>query len=51
VDAVVELITATDERAVELRQNTPFAGILSERERLRVLAAFDATHPRAAATA
>ncbi|MFB9449689.1 helix-turn-helix domain-containing protein [Dactylosporangium vinaceum] len=51
VDAVVDMITARTEVAAELRQNTPFAGLLTERERLKVLAAFDATHPRAARSA
>nr|BFE64543.1 helix-turn-helix domain-containing protein [Dactylosporangium thailandense] len=51
VDAVVDMITARTELAAEFRQNTPFAGLLTDRERLKVLAAFDATHPRAARSA
>ncbi|WP_432834081.1 helix-turn-helix domain-containing protein [Dactylosporangium sp. CA-092794] len=51
VDAVVDMITSRTEVAAELRQNTPFAGLLTERERLKVLAAFDATHPRVALSA
>ncbi|MGI5246600.1 helix-turn-helix domain-containing protein [Dactylosporangium sp. CA-139066] len=51
VDAVVDMITSRTEAAAEFRQNTPFAGLLTERERLKVLAAFDATHPRVALSA
>lgn len=51
VDAVVDVITSRTELAAELRQNTPFAGVLTDRERLKVLAAFDATHPRPAVSA
>jgi hypothetical protein len=34
------LITDQGERAMRLRQSTPFAGVLSARERERVYAAF-----------
>jgi excisionase family DNA binding protein len=37
---VLEALTSRDGRAVELRQNTPFAGVLSVEERRAVLAAF-----------
>ncbi|MFB9447490.1 hypothetical protein Dvina_01895 [Dactylosporangium vinaceum] len=45
------MITSRTELAAEFRQNTMFAGLLAERERLKVLAAFDTTHPRAARSA
>ncbi|WP_433059510.1 helix-turn-helix domain-containing protein [Dactylosporangium sp. CS-033363] len=51
VDAVVDMITARTDEAADFRQNTPFAGLLTERERLKVLASFDATHPRRARSA
>jgi excisionase family DNA binding protein len=38
LDGVVEALTARSERGRELRQNSPFAGVLSESERGRVLA-------------
>lgn len=34
------VLTSTSPQALELRQNTPFAGVLTERERLKALAAF-----------
>jgi hypothetical protein len=40
VEAVLEVLTSRSEYAVELRQNSPFAGVLSEAERQAVLAAF-----------
>jgi excisionase family DNA binding protein len=40
VDAVLETITSRSPLSVELRQNTPFAGVLTERERLTVLSRF-----------
>ena len=39
-DAVFEALTSGAEWAVELRQNSPFAGVMSESERAVVLAAF-----------
>ena len=39
-DAVFEALTSEAEWAVELRQNSPFAGVLSESERAAVLAYF-----------
>jgi excisionase family DNA binding protein len=40
VDEVLDVITSRAERAVELRQNSPFAGVLSTQERSEVAAAF-----------
>jgi len=37
---IAALITGPDERATRLRQSTPFAGLLTVRERERVYAAF-----------
>ena len=39
---IASFITDPGERATRLRQSTPFAGVLSERERERVYAAFRA---------
>ena len=39
-DTVFEALTTDAEWAVELRQNSPFAGVLSESERAAVLASF-----------
>lgn len=40
VEALVATLVAPSRRAVELRQNSPFAGVLTERERAKALAAF-----------
>lgn len=40
VEAVLDVLTSRDPHAVELRQNSPFAGVLSEQERHAVLDAF-----------
>lgn len=40
IDEVVSVLTGRDERSVELRQNSPFAGVLSDDERRRVLQSF-----------
>lgn len=40
VDGVVDVMVGTDEHACELRQNTPFAGVLADEERRQVLADF-----------
>ena len=37
---VVDVMTSRSQRAVELRQNSPFAGVLTEAERARVHQAF-----------
>jgi hypothetical protein len=39
-DLVLQVLTSRDPRAVELRQNSPFAGVLSPEERRAVLTAF-----------
>lgn len=39
-DGILEALTSPAPRARELRQNSPFAGVLTEEERARVLAAF-----------
>ena len=38
--AVLEALTSQDPESVELRQNSPFAGVLSQPQRQRVLEAF-----------
>jgi excisionase family DNA binding protein len=40
LDGLLEALTERSERGCELRQNSPFAGVLTERERTRVLASF-----------
>lgn len=40
VDQVASVLTGTDERSCELRQNSPFASSLSDRKRQQVLRAF-----------
>lgn len=40
VDDVAGVLVGTDERSCELRQNSPFAGVLSDEDRRRVLASF-----------
>jgi excisionase family DNA binding protein len=40
VDVLLATLVSTSRRAVELRQNSPFAGVLTERERTKALAAF-----------
>lgn len=42
LDAVFEALTSSAAWAVELRQNSPFAGVLPEQERAAVLASFRA---------
>jgi excisionase family DNA binding protein len=41
-ELVMDTLASTDERSHELRQNTPFAGVLDEGERSRILEAFAA---------
>ena len=41
VEGIIEILTATDERAIRLRQSSPFAGILSNQERNGILRAFE----------
>jgi hypothetical protein len=40
VDIVLGILTSREPEAVELRQNSPFAGVLEYRERERVLESF-----------
>lgn len=40
VDDVVAVLVGTDEHSSELRQNSPFAGVLSDDDRRRVLSSF-----------
>ncbi|MBV9313191.1 MAG: hypothetical protein JO100_05470 [Pseudonocardia sp.] len=40
VDDVAEILTSRSPQAVELRQNSPFAGALPQETRSKVLAAF-----------
>ena len=40
VDAVVEVLISTSEEACEMRQNSPFAGVLPDETRRKVLRAF-----------
>ena len=40
VDAVADVLTSRGPAALELRQNSPFAGVISQEVRSRVLAAF-----------
>ena len=42
VEDVIEVLTSTSPRARELRQNSPFAGVLTPAERTQVLNAFKA---------
>ena len=39
-ERILEIMTSTSREAVDLRQNTPFAGLLSDNERLAIIAAF-----------
>lgn len=43
VDELLDTLTSRSPKARELRQNSPFAGLLGEEERLRVLAAWRAS--------
>lgn len=40
LDAVVEVVTSPSEEACEMRQNSPFAGVLPDDTRVKVLRAF-----------
>jgi hypothetical protein len=42
----MDMIAAWTEVAAEFRQGTPFVWMLTERKRLKGLAAFDTAHPR-----
>jgi hypothetical protein len=39
-EAVLQTLTSQTPKAIELRQNSPFAGVLSDHERRAVLGAF-----------
>lgn len=45
-EEVLDMLTSRSPNATELRQNSPFAGVLSETERHAVLSAFGATWRR-----
>lgn len=47
-EAVLETLTAQTPQATELRQNSPFAGVLSDEERSDILTAFRELDQRAA---
>lgn len=40
IDSVISVLTEIDEESIELRQNTPFAGVISDGERRQVLRSF-----------
>ncbi|SMY01580.1 DNA-binding protein [Brevibacterium antiquum] len=40
LDELVATLTGTDERSSQLRQNSPFAGVLSDDQRMKVLRSF-----------
>jgi excisionase family DNA binding protein len=46
VDRVLDVLTSRTPRARELRQNSPFAGVLTEAERRSVLSAFNSARRR-----
>jgi hypothetical protein len=45
VDQIVRLLRSDDETARRMRQSSPFAGVLSARERLAILQHYDARRP------
>jgi excisionase family DNA binding protein len=49
IEGVLEALTSRSPRSRELRQNSPFAGVLSEHERREVLAAYGRAHHEDAA--
>ena len=48
LDELLPILTATDERAIRLRQSSPFAGLLTSEERMSILRAFQARDANAA---
>jgi hypothetical protein len=48
LDGVIRLLTSDDESAARLRQSNPFAGVLSQEERLTILKRFREHDPSAA---
>jgi excisionase family DNA binding protein len=51
LDTLLDVLVSPSARAAELRQNSPFAGVLTERERAKALAAFRAAARDAARVA
>ncbi len=47
-DQIVAQLEATDERATRLRQSSPFTGILTQSERLKIIREFQARESAAA---
>ena len=47
-EALLALLTSSDERATRLRQSSPFAGVLSPAERTAILTEFQKRESRAA---
>lgn len=43
-EAILRTLTSPSRRAVDLRQNTPFAGLLNEQERLAIISSFAANY-------
>jgi hypothetical protein len=48
VDEVVRVLTSDDERSTRLRQSNPFAGVLTQQERLAILKRFAQHDPATA---
>jgi excisionase family DNA binding protein len=48
IDELLEVMISRSQRSTELRQNSPFGAVVSERERRRILDNFRRTHPAAA---
>jgi len=46
-ERILETLTSTSREAVDLRQNTPFAGVLPNNERLTIIAAFATAYAKA----
>ena len=44
-ERLLEVLTAPAARPVELRQSSPFAGLLTDQDRQRALSSFSAAHP------
>lgn len=40
LDELIAILIGTDERSSQLRQNSPFAGVLSDEQRMKVLSSF-----------
>ncbi len=48
LETLLALLTSREERAAQLRQSSPFAGILTPEERFAILRDFQTREPRAA---